>query len=132
MKLLRLLTLIAGLGAVALPSAAQQPNGANQPESFRDPIVDMLDSLVTITHVVRYNQLDANCYDSNTPGCVKGPVFSDQVYTERISALQSPIPLSYNKYVKEYIDLYANRKRGLTQRVMGLSNLYFPLFEETL
>lgn len=132
MKLLRLLTLIAGLGAVTLPSAAQQPTGANQPESFRDPIVDMLDSLVTITHVVRYNQLDANCYDTNAPGCVKGPVFSDQVYTERISALQSPIPLSYNKYVKEYIDLYANRKRGLTQRVMGLSNLYFPLFEETL
>jgi len=133
MKLLRLLTLLAGLGAAAIPAAAQQqPVGETQPEAFHDPIVDMLDSLVTITHVVRYNQLDANCYDSNAPGCAKGPVFADQVYTDRIAALHSPIPLSYNRYVKEYIDLYANRKRGLTQRVMGLSNLYFPLFEETL
>jgi membrane-bound lytic murein transglycosylase D len=58
--------------------------------------------------------------------------FSDQEYTERINAIHSPIPLSYNEHVKGFIDLYANRKRGLTQRAMGLSNLYFPLFEQIL
>jgi membrane-bound lytic murein transglycosylase D len=97
-----------------------------------DPISAMLDSLVTLTHVVRYNQLDVNCFDPNAvvPGSV--PSFSNEVYTQRISGIHSPIPLSYNRYVKEFIDLYAVRKRGLTQRAMGLSNLYFPLFEEIL
>lgn len=97
-----------------------------------NPITAMLDSLITLNHVIRYNQLDANCYDpkSIVPGSV--PSFSDKVYTDRIGAIHSPIPLSYNRYVKEFIDLYAVRKRGLTQRAMGLSNLYFPLFEEVL
>jgi membrane-bound lytic murein transglycosylase D len=49
-----------------------------------------------------------------------------------MAKISSPIPLSYNQYVKGFIDLYANRKRGLTQRAMGLSNLYFPMFEEVL
>ncbi|MFM1746261.1 MAG: hypothetical protein RLZZ630_2198 [Bacteroidota bacterium] len=97
-----------------------------------DPIVAMMDSLVTLTHVIRYNQLDANCFEADATNCPKGPSFSDEVYTRRIDALHSPIPLSYNRHVREFIELYANRKRGLTQRVMGLSNLYFPLFEEVL
>lgn len=105
---------------------------ASAAEPNYDPISAMLDSLVTLTHVVRYNQLDANCFDPNAvvPGSV--PSFSHEVYSERIAGIHSPIPLSYNRYVKEFIDLYAVRKRGLTQRAMGLSNLYFPLFEEVL
>lgn len=109
----------------------QESSSASTP--VWNPISDMLDSLVTITHVVRYNQLDANCFESNPTLCKsQGPVFSDEIYSKRIAAMQSPIPLSYNKHVREFIELYANRKRGLTQRVIGLSNLYFPLFEETL
>lgn len=97
-----------------------------------DPIVALLDSLTTINHVIRYNQLEANCFDPKAvvPGSI--PVFSDEVYAQRIAAIHSPIPLSYNPHVKGFIDLYASRKRGLTQRAMGLSNLYFPLFEEVL
>lgn len=105
---------------------------ASSVDQSYDPISAMLDSLVTLTHVVRYNQLDANCFDPNAvvPGSV--PSFSNEVYAQRIAGIHSPIPLSYNRYVKEFIDLYAVRKRGLTQRAMGLSNLYFPLFEEIL
>ena len=40
--------------------------------------------------------------------------------------------LVYNQQVREYIDMYALRKRALTERVMGLAQLYFPLFEQTL
>lgn len=101
-------------------------------EEEYDPISSLLDSLITINNVVRYNQQEVNCYDPNTvvPGSV--PSFSNEVYTERINAIHSPIPLSYNQHVKGFIDLYAVKKRGLTQRAMGLSNLYFPIFEEAL
>ncbi len=129
-----LLLLLLCLIAIA-PVNAQESREISSPvanEESYDPINAMLDSLVTLTHVVRYNQLDANCFDPNAvvPGSV--PSFSDEVYTKRINSIISPIPLSYNAHVKGFIDLYASRKRGLTQRAMGLSNLYFPLFEEIL
>jgi len=125
------LLLLSGFPFQAVTLAQSSIEATAEKEQF-DPISAMLDSLVTLTHVVRYNQLEANCYDPNAAVPSTAPIFSDQEYTNRISNIHSPIPLSYNKYVKEYIDLYAVRKRGLTQRVMGLSNLYFPLFEEIL
>ncbi|MFM7729133.1 MAG: LysM peptidoglycan-binding domain-containing protein, partial [Flavobacteriales bacterium] len=39
---------------------------------------------------------------------------------------------AYSEEVKEYIDLYGVRKRALTERVMGLAQLYFPMFEQVL
>ena len=95
-----------------------------------DPISAMLDSLVTLNHVVRFNALTAG--DNVVCNSITCPTFSNEVYSERISKLNTPIPLTYNKYVKDYIELYALKRRGLTQRVMGLSNLYFPLYEEIL
>ena len=97
-----------------------------------DPIVSMLDSLVTLTHVVRFNSLEGNNFTNNggIPGNI--PTFSDETYIRRMAQISSPIPLSYNKHVKQFIQMYADNKRSLTQRVMGLSNLYFPLYEETL
>jgi membrane-bound lytic murein transglycosylase D len=130
-KTLRAVSLIS-LFTVTISSA--QVNPVSMPvtsEPEYDPIVSMLDSLVTLNNVIRYNSLDGNCYDKNSSNCVI-PVFSDEVISQRMHALNSPIPLSCNKYVKEFISVYAEKKRALTQRVMGLSNFYFPLFEETL
>jgi len=132
MKGLKYILLSFVLVGISFPIRAQEAIPSPSADRPYDPIVAMMDSLVTLTHVIRYNQLDANCFEADAANCPKGPSFSDEVYTRRIGALYSPIPLSYNRHVKEFIELYANRKRGLTQRVMGLSNLYFPLFEEIL
>jgi membrane-bound lytic murein transglycosylase D len=98
-----------------------------------DPIVEMLDSLVTLNNVIRYNNLNASSNSNNSFDLSKNaPDFSDEVYADRISKISTPIPLVYNEQVKNYITLYALRKRELTSRVLGLSQLYFPLFEEIL
>lgn len=62
------------------------------------------------------------------------PVFHDTVYQQRIEYLasQTTIPLVYNAHVKRFIDLYATQRRGLTGRMLGLSYVYFPMFEEKL
>ena len=67
-----------------------------------------------------------------SPGFV--PVYADSVYYNRLKRLDaaSPINLTYNQYVKDYIELYAMKKRALMARVMGLAQIYFPLFEEQL
>jgi len=62
------------------------------------------------------------------------PDYPDSVYEKRIAALnlETPIELTYNKTVKNFILLYADKKRDLTARIMGLSEIYFPMIEEQL
>jgi len=62
------------------------------------------------------------------------PTYPDSIYEKRIEALniETPIELTYNKEVKSYINLYAVRKRALTAKMLGLAEIYFPLFEESL
>lgn len=60
------------------------------------------------------------------------PRFEEFVYESRLAKLDanSPFDLVYNPHVKGFIELYAVRKRELVSRVMGLSQLYYPMFEE--
>ncbi len=119
-------SLFAGLAKVQAQNSTSKETALQE----YDPISAMLDSLTTLNHVVRFNTL--NAIDKEVCTAITCPSFSDEVYRERINKINTPIPLAYNKYVRDYIDLYALRKRALTARVMGLSNLYFPLYEEIL
>lgn len=99
------------------------------------PIVRMLDSLYRI----RYFNDSLTLFDRNALNIFgyaphEVPVFSDSILRERIRRLdrETPIPLTFNSHVKNFIDLYAVRKRGLTSRMLGLSHVYFPMFEELL
>ncbi len=60
------------------------------------------------------------------------PRFEDFVYESRLAKLDanSPFDLVYNPHVKGFINLYTVRKRELVSRMMGLSQLYYPMFEE--
>lgn len=62
------------------------------------------------------------------------PQFTEEQYKERFKKMNinSPFPYVYNEDVKKFIDLYVNKKRTLTSRLLGLAAYYFPLFEETL
>jgi membrane-bound lytic murein transglycosylase D len=62
------------------------------------------------------------------------PVFPDLVYEYRIVEIDniSPIDFDYNPYVKRYIDIYTLQRREQVSKMMGLADLYFPLFEEYL
>jgi len=99
------------------------------------PIVRALDSMAYVTlyqdQYFNFNQASVNNYNF---GVDEVPTYPDSVYAARIAALnlESPMELTYNKEVKAYIDLYAVRKRKLTAKFLGLSELYFPMFEEAL
>ena len=62
------------------------------------------------------------------------PKYPDSVYVQRIEELNrnTTIELVYNKHVKSFIDVYAVQKRDKTERILGLADVYFPLFEQTL
>jgi membrane-bound lytic murein transglycosylase D len=122
-----ILTGIAGV----IPAFSQQTDNQVQELTVPcDPIVEMLDSLVTLNHVIRYNNLST--YGTGVTTKTDVPYYSDEIYAQRMASIYSPIPLVYNEQVKQYIDLYGYKKRELTSRVLGLSTLYFPLFEQIL
>lgn len=49
-----------------------------------------------------------------------------------LSMMESGIALDYNKHVKGFINLYGVRKKALSEKVLALSEYYFPMFEEIL
>ncbi|MBK6522622.1 MAG: LysM peptidoglycan-binding domain-containing protein [Bacteroidia bacterium] len=60
------------------------------------------------------------------------PRFDDYTFQTRIAKLDvnSPFDLVYNEHVKGFINLYTVRKRESVSRMMGISQLYYPMFEE--
>ncbi|MCX6234736.1 MAG: LysM peptidoglycan-binding domain-containing protein [Bacteroidetes bacterium] len=99
------------------------------------PIVGMLDSLIQIKYFRGYyfnsdtSFLNVYQFPFDTM-----PTYSDSVYDARIAWLDkiTPIDLTFNQDVRQFINLYAVQKRQLTSRVLGLAEIYFPLFEEQL
>lgn len=55
----------------------------------------------------------------------------DSVYEQRLKMMATEIQLPYNDVVKRYIQLYT-RKGGVMERVLGLAQYYFPIFEDAL
>ncbi|MDR2813133.1 MAG: LysM peptidoglycan-binding domain-containing protein [Prevotellaceae bacterium] len=59
-------------------------------------------------------------------------VTSDSVYIARLKRLHSVIDLPFNSIVRRYIQLYTEDKRDKAENILGLSEYYFPIFEQIL
>ena len=98
-------------------------------------VTKMLESLVKLPYFgndyLQFDSVEMNIYGYDYG---EVPVFPDSIYRQRIQRLatQTTLPLVFNPHVKNYIELYAIKRRGLTGRLLGLSHVYFPLFEEML
>jgi membrane-bound lytic murein transglycosylase D len=100
-----------------------------------DPILASLDALWA------EERLKWQCFENDTL-CLNSfgfdvnqiPVYPDSVLAARIAKLnnETPLNLQYNNHVKGFINLYTQRRRDVTSRVLGLAALYYPLFEEKL
>ena len=105
------------------------PIGAGlTPEDYTPEITD---SLMTIWYLQRkaggnnegdrYN-MDSVHFTTNVP---------DKVILERLASLNSFITLPFNETVRNYIILYSEKMPTKMAVMMGLSQYYFPIFEET-
>ena len=123
------------LAALALSAGLIAQDGQVPALQANDPVLEQLDELsmlpwlkndpfVTDPGVLNVHHFAA----SDTPS------YSAEVYRQRLAILdeRTPFKLTYNEQVRSYIDLYARRKREQTARMLGLSELYFPVFEEAL
>ncbi len=91
---------------------------------------EALDSLADplFTQLVR-DERYVNAYGFTANDLV---TYDDSVYAQRICAIESAIPLFYDENVRNYINLYAQRKKDLTERMIGKSAWYYPMIEPVL
>ena len=93
-------------------------------------VSDKLDSLVNTWYIKNAFTYDKSEFDT-LPEELK-TYLPDSVYISRLQAIDSYLPLPYSETVRNFIGLYTIRKRELTSYMLGLSNYYFPIFEEAL
>ncbi len=60
------------------------------------------------------------------------PVYNPEILGERLKEMGTIIPMEYNSYVHAFINLYTQKRRGQVERMLGLSEIYFPIFEAEL
>lgn len=96
-----------------------------------DESVELLEHIDTL-QVIPYFEGSQENTCNYPPGYI--PSFPDSIYAKRIEELNrnTTMDLVFNKHVKSFIDVYAVQKRSKTERILGLSDVYFPLFEQTL
>ena len=108
---------------------------SSQSYSVEHPIADMLDSLSS--KKMFDNVFSKPVFPKNNKYKYREdsiPIFDDNTYQSRLAKLDvlSPFDLVYNEHVKGFINLYMIRKRASLSRMMGVSQLYYPMFEEVL
>jgi membrane-bound lytic murein transglycosylase D len=86
-----------------------------------------VEKLLQSWHVQYFSQTEKYCLDDE-----ENVLFPDAVYQQRLNRLPCVISMDYNPIVQKCIDLYASRRRELVRYMLGMADLYFPVFEQTL
>ncbi|MDO9153098.1 MAG: transglycosylase SLT domain-containing protein [Paludibacter sp.] len=72
---------------------------------------------------------------SESSNCITGEVpldLTDSIYKVRLSKMPNVMEMPFNNIVRSFIELYTVRKRRQMEYMMGMSDYYFPLFEQVL
>jgi membrane-bound lytic murein transglycosylase D len=89
---------------------------------------DNLDSLLNLWYVNQSLETAVDDYDPEADTLL--PDFPDSIYMARLAEIPSVVDLTYNRIVKNYINVYTRKRREQMRFMLGLSEYYFPMFEE--
>lgn len=67
--------------------------------------------------------------------CIHNPLkekLTKEEYVKKLSELPTEMEMSYNQVVRSYIDSYVHRYPKNLSKLLGLSEYYFPIFEQAL
>ncbi len=93
-----------------------------------------LDSLLPCYHFPPVESSEFDREKLNTYGFAPDsvPTYTAEVLSQRLKDMGMEIPMEYNSYVHGFINLYSNKRREQVERMLGLSYVYFPIFEAEL
>ncbi|WP_321286898.1 transglycosylase SLT domain-containing protein [uncultured Sunxiuqinia sp.] len=98
-------------------------------ENLNDIFAEKIDSLVNSWYMRNVFDRPERIENQDSIPIVSLP---DSIYIERLQAIDSYVDLSFNKTVKNFIELYTQRRRDQVEMMLGLAGYYFPIFEEEL
>jgi membrane-bound lytic murein transglycosylase D len=87
-----------------------------------------LDSLLNLYYVGQSINNDPDFWNNYSDTLI--PDFPDSIYIDRLGKIPTVVDLTYNTIVRRYIDVYTRQKRSSVEVMLGLSQYYFPLFDE--
>ena len=101
-------------------------------ENMPEDLIERLDYMYE--NWVDENRTEPQYVDSNYIRRFRDTIQStpDSVYINRLDAIRSAVPLSFNDIVKTYFELYLVDRRFQVANMLGLSEYYFPMIEQEL
>lgn len=123
-----------GLLSVSVFSASAQQQEQVSPFDFDKENEQIISALDCLVHLTFFQSPAPDLLRTNAFGFALQdvPKYPDSIIDARLRHLESPMPMVFNNHVRGFIDLYAVRRKAHTERIMGLSSYYFPLFEAVL
>ncbi|MCK4749320.1 MAG: LysM peptidoglycan-binding domain-containing protein, partial [Bacteroidales bacterium] len=122
------LLLSADMDSFTIDHSIVDPNTFTMEGELELKTGENLDSLLNLWYVNR--SLEDAVDDYNPEADTLIPDFSDSVYLARLAEIPSVVDLTYNRIVKNYINVYTRKRREQVRIMLGLSEYYFPMFEE--
>lgn len=125
------LCFMAGSSANAQAVLSDEGEAVEVSEGEIDAFATSLDSLV---HLWQTNTSATNMVVDTIPDdlATAQDEIPDSVYIQRLKDIMSPFKLTFNSHVKSYINLYTSKRHEQVERMLGLSEYYFPIFEQAL
>jgi membrane-bound lytic murein transglycosylase D len=90
---------------------------------------DNLDSLLNLYYVRNSPAIEDLVNDTSLRDLIYSNI-PDSVYINRLAKIPSVFKLTYNPIVRQYIEMYTQRKRDRVQVMLGLAEYYFPMFDD--
>ncbi|WP_436414204.1 transglycosylase SLT domain-containing protein [Petrimonas sp.] len=118
--------------ALAVSWAVYAQESPQQNKNIEDnsivPPESLNEHLATLLHEwqIDFSKSDNKCRQG------MNVMFHDSVYTKRLYEMPTEMEMSYNHVVRQYIDMYANRRRDMVGYMLTIGKYYFPMFEEAL
>ncbi len=96
-------------------------------------IIENLDSLVNDWYLRSYAfEGDSIDWYETDSLVITGQELDDSLIIDRLGKIPAIFDLSYNDFVRNYINVYTGKKNAQVKRMLALSEYYFPMIEEAL
>lgn len=105
----------AGSGATVHATGIQNPQFQNN-----------LDSLFLLSYVQNSIEIDSTHYKKY------GGALADSVYENRLNELNTIVDLTYNDYVKRFIEFYTRHNRRKVEVMLALAQHHLPMFDKII
>ncbi len=125
-----LFLLVLFFSVLSVTVMAQQ---VEEPEGLRKSTETNFGSLLQSYYVKKYTGVIDERYERRVEQIYSDfEAIPDSIFYQRLQALPTIIPMTYNDVVRRYINMYVRTIGRRLDVILSLSEFYYPMFEEVL